>query len=195
MKKLLTATLLASVCSMASANDPLLNSADSLASSEAAGNVYMSSQQLNPMFGNQRMPETVIGRDFTSCPTSKLSMGVMPSHSSGDYSGRQRSISVGLSLDIPLNFEGAISRCRDQQKAQIIRTQTENITNIVSACMEVRRQGFLLDPKVIPWAKYCAGIKHEHPSASYIKARNEMLVDRVDHVEEHHFGKKVTHKH
>lgn len=189
MKQLVSLLVLALLSPLALANGNSLTATDANASSAAEGNVYVSSQQMNPMYGYSRLPDTVIGNDYTSCPTSKISMGVMPSYSTGNYSGRNKNIAVGLTLDMPLDFEGAITRCKQHQKAQLIRMQTQNITNIVSACMEVKRQGFMLDPKVIPWAKYCKGITHEHPSASYIKAQNDVLRERVTHVQNHHFNK------
>lgn len=191
IKFIVIAAAFASSLALANQQQPIYAN-DALSSSAAEGNVFVSSHQVNPMFGNQRMPETIIGKDYTSCPTSKMSIGMMPSHSKGNYSGRNNSIAMGVTLDMPLDWEGALTRCEDHQKAQVIRMETENITNIVSACMEVKRQGFVLDPKVIPWAKYCKGIVHEHPSASYLKAQNDMLRNRVDHVEKHHFGKAKT---
>lgn len=192
MKKVLTLGLLAlsvSACQPANANQ--LNGSNSASTSVAEGSVYVNSSQYNPMFGNN-LPSTVIGKDYSSCPTSTLSVAAMPSHSNDDWGGNNNTITFGLSLDMPLDWEGAISRCEDHQVAQKIQLETANISNILAVCMQAKREGFVLDPKVIPMAKYCKGIKHEHPSASYIKAQNEFLRDRVDHVEEHHFKKKIT---
>ncbi len=214
MKKILIATALLSLSTTAFADDPF-NPYQSGASSVSEGNVYVSSNSINPLMSSP-LPMTTIGKDFTSCAGTKLSFAALPHQTTNDYMGKQRGASLAISLDVPLDWEGNISRCENMQKAMIIRNETENLTNIVGACMNARKQGFTLDPKVIPWAKYCRGIGVEHKSASMLKMRNENLQAelqyekeksarfrerseelefykaRVGHVEKHHFGKKVA---
>ena len=134
----------------------------------AVGNAYNSPTYLNPMMGAGTLSVTRFDRDSITCPTTTLTAGFMPTKTHNDYginSNRSENYVALLSLNVPLDWGGTITRCKQRQEALIARDKI-SLTRakisqefaVIDACLKIKREKLMLDPRVFPFAKKCQGL-------------------------------------
>lgn len=159
---------------------PFAVSADQFDSASAAsyanGTVVNSNYQTNNAL-NGDVPYVTYGKEMISCPTGKLTANVLPSYNHTTY-GDSDGVTLMIGYSMPLDFNGTVGRCRQQEKAMIrafeIKTRNDLLNQdfmIMSACKKARMEGITLDDKVFDWAVKCRGLAFAQPRQLPIEYR------------------------
>ena len=131
------------------------------AGATAVGNAYNSPTYLNPMMGAGTLSVTRFDRDSITCPTTTFTAGFMPTKTHNDYginSNRSENYVALISLNVPLDWDGTVTRCRQRQEALVARDRMNREFAIIDACLRIKREKLILDPRLFPFAKKCRGL-------------------------------------
>jgi hypothetical protein len=142
----------------ATGNETLQGSAQA----NASGSIYNHANQYNNLFGGY-LPSTKFSLDSVTCPTAQFTVGALPNYTHHQL-GHQDGVSGVIGLNMPVDFNGTLKRCKQQQAALLRRIETDREFAILSVCKNAAEAGLYLDPQVFPWARYCQGVQLTGPT-------------------------------
>ncbi|AUR96767.1 hypothetical protein NVP1232O_33 [Vibrio phage 1.232.O._10N.261.51.E11] len=139
----------------------LADEANSAASAAYAdGTVVNQNYQNNNTLDNE-LPYVTMSRDRVTCPTGKFTAAAIPTKTNSDY-GDSDSASLMVGLSIPVDFNGTVDRCKQQQRLMIRNAEWEMTDReidtdmrILAACKKAFDDKININPKAFPWAKKC----------------------------------------
>ncbi|HIF9075745.1 TPA: hypothetical protein ACX6NV_000576 [Photobacterium damselae] len=130
---------------------------DASSVASADGTVLNHNTQMNTMLETE-VSYSTFTRDSVVCPTTRFNFALMPNHTKHMRSD-STSITGVMALDIPLDLNGTISRCKQQQKALLALVDLERDLKILAACIKAKEQSINITPDHFPWAEKCLSVK------------------------------------
>ena len=139
----------------------LADEANSAASTAYAdGSVINQNYQSNNTLDND-LPYVTMGPNRVTCPTGKFTAAAIPMTTNSDY-GDSNSASLMVGLSIPVDFNGTVDRCKQQQRLMIRNAEWEMTDReidtdmrILAACKKAFDDKININPEAFPWAKKC----------------------------------------
>lgn len=136
------------------AGDGLNADADAVASAD--GTVLNHNTQMNTMLDND-ISYSTFNRESVTCPESRLSIALMPNHAKHMHSD-STSITGILSLDMPLDINGTISRCKKHQNTLLSLARLDNDMKILTACIKAMQLNIHISKEHFQWAEKCKSV-------------------------------------
>lgn len=142
---------------------PSIVFAESSSQASASGTVVNQALQTNNSTSAD-LAYSQFSRQAVSCESGSFGIALIPSFSNTDYSDSNNFVGM-ITLSLPTNFNGTVTRCSKQQAALIRLTQmdindknVENDLKIIHACRSAHKNGIGLRVEQFPWAAKCDGL-------------------------------------
>lgn len=142
---------------------PSMVFAESSSQASANGTVVNQALQTNNSTSAD-LSYSQFGRQMVSCESGSFGISLIPSFSNGTYSNSDNIVGM-VTLSIPTNFNGTVTRCSKQQAALIRLTQmdindksVENDLKIIHACRSAHQNGIGIRVEQFAWAAKCDGL-------------------------------------
>ncbi|PHS61777.1 MAG: hypothetical protein COB09_17060 [Thalassobium sp.] len=107
-------------------------------------------------FGDGRASQSLFTREAVTCDAPKLTVGILPTYTSGYYGRGTTGFTGGISLSIPLG--STVTRCKKLQQSIIRSAQRQGEYDIIMMCVELKKKGISVEPGLFNFAARCEGV-------------------------------------